>query len=257
MQILHSRIEGEGKPLLILHGFLGTSDNWKSIAAQYATQGYQVHALDMRNQGRSFHSPESTYDAMAKDVYEYVLHHKLKSMDLIGHSMGGKIAMFFATAHPEMVDKMVIADIGTRYYKPHHQEILLALNEVDFSVKPSRSDVEEIIKKHLKDDQGTIQFLMKNLYWVEPGQLGFRMNLSVLTEKIENIGQALPQDKVFENPTLFLRGGNSRYVKDEDMPQIREHFPKAIFATIKDAGHWLHAEKPKEFLDATLYFFKQ
>ncbi|MBD3583871.1 alpha/beta fold hydrolase [Flavobacterium selenitireducens] len=255
--MLYSRIEGEGKPLVILHGFLGTSDNWKSLAGQYAAEGYQVHALDMRNHGRSFHSQESTYEAMAEDIQGYVEHHGLKSFDLIGHSMGGKIAMFYAVAHPGWIDKLVVADIGTKYYKPHHQDILLALNEVDFSVKPSRSDVEAIIKKHLGDDQGTIQFLMKNLYWVEPGQLGFRMNLPVLTQKIENIGQALPRDAVFSKPTLFLRGGDSRYVKDEDMPQIREHFPKAVFATIKDAGHWLHAEKPKEFFDATLYFLKQ
>jgi len=257
MDILYSRIEGQGKPLLILHGFLGTSDNWKSFAGQYAAHGYQVHAVDLRNHGRSFHSPDSTYEAMAQDIFQYAAHHGLKSFDLIGHSMGGKVAMFFAAAHPDMVEKLVIADIGTKYYKAHHQDILTALNEVDFTIKPTRSDVEEIIKKYLGDDQGTIQFLMKNLYWVEPGQLGFRMNLPVLTREIENVGQALPDDRFFDKPTLFLRGGDSRYIKDEDMDAIRSHFPKAVFATIKDAGHWLHAEKPKEFLDATLYFFRQ
>jgi len=113
------------------------------------------------------------------------------------------------------------------------------------------------MKRYLGDDQGTIQFLMKNLYWLEPGQLAFRFNLAVLTRDIENIGQALPENAVFEKPTLFLRGANSRYIKDEDFDDIRRHFPKAVFATIKNAGHWLHAEKPQEFLEATLYFFKQ
>lgn len=257
MEILHSRIEGEGKALLILHGFLGTSDNWKTFSGQYAAQGHQVHALDMRNHGRSFHSEESNYAAMVEDVHKYVTHHDLSHFDLIGHSMGGKIAMFFSMEYPEMIDKMVVADIGPRYYRQHHQDILAALNAVDFSVKPSRADIEVIMKRYLGDDQGTIQFLMKNLYWVEPGQLAFRVNLPVLTKEIENIGQALPEGTVFDKPTLFLRGGNSKYIKDEDMDGIRKHFPKAVFATIKDAGHWLHAEKPKEFLEATLYFLKQ
>lgn len=257
MEILHSRIEGEGKPLLIIHGFLGTSDNWKTFSGQYAAQGYQVHALDMRNHGRSFHSDVSTYEAMVNDVYEYCKSNNLSSFDLIGHSMGGKISMFFSMKYPEMIEKMVVADIGPRYYRQHHQDILAALNAVDFTVKPSRSDIEEIMKRFLGDDIGTIQFLMKNLYWVEPGQLAFRVNLPVLTKEIENIGQALPQGTVFDKPTLFLRGGNSNYVKDEDFDGIRQHFPKVVFATIKNAGHWLHAEKPQEFLEATLFFFKQ
>jgi len=257
MEILHSKIEGDGKPLLIIHGFLGTSDNWKTFSRQYVDEGYQVHALDMRNHGRSFHSPDSTYDLMAGDVYEYARHHGISSFDLIGHSMGGKVAMFFAVKYPEMVEKLIIADIGVRYYRPHHQDVLAALNAIDFSLKPGRSDVEETMKRYLGDDQGTIQFLMKNLYWVEPGQLGLRVNLEVLTKEIENIGQALPEEARYEKPVLFLRGGNSKYVRDEDMDGIRQHFPKAVFATIKDAGHWLHAEKPKEFLEATLYFFRQ
>ncbi|RZJ71361.1 alpha/beta fold hydrolase [Flavobacterium sp.] len=257
MDLLYSRIEGEGKPLLIIHGFLGTSDNWKTFSGQYAAKGYQVHAIDMRNHGRSFHSDESNYEVMVEDVCRYANHHGISAFDLIGHSMGGKIAMFFAMKYPEMIEKMIIADIGPKYYKQHHQDVLASLNAVDFSVKPTRSDVAEIMKKYLGDDQGTIQFLLKNLYWIEPGQLGFRFNLPVLTSEIENIGLALPENGAFEKPTLFLRGGNSRYVKDEDMENIRKQFPKAVFATIKNAGHWLHAEKPQEFLDATLYFLEQ
>lgn len=256
MEQLHSRIEGQGRPLLIIHGFLGTSDNWKTFAGQYAAEGFQVHALDMRNHGRSFHSPVSTYEAMANDVADYCSAHQIEDFDLIGHSMGGKIAMFFATSYAEKVNKLIVADIGPKYYRQHHQDILAGLNAVDFSVKPARSDIEETLKKYI-DDQGTIQFLMKNLYWVEPGQLAFRFNLPVLTKEIENVGEALPENAVFDKPTLFLRGGDSNYIKDEDSGLIRKHFPKAVIATIKDAGHWLHAEKPKEFFESTLYFLKQ
>lgn len=256
MEQLHSRIEGQGRPLLIIHGFLGTSDNWKTFAGQYAAEGFQAHALDMRNHGRSFHSPVSTYEAMVSDVADYCSAHQIENFDLIGHSMGGKIAMFFATSHPEMVNKLIVADIGPKYYRQHHQDILAGLNAVDFSVKPTRSDIEEILKKYI-DDAGTIQFLMKNLYWVEPGQLAFRFNLPVLTKEIENVGEALSENAVFDKPALFLRGGNSNYIKDEDSGLIRKHFPKAVVATIKDAGHWLHAEKPKEFFESTLYFLRQ
>ncbi|WP_417368291.1 alpha/beta fold hydrolase [Flavobacterium beibuense] len=251
--MLHSKVEGEGKPLLIIHGFLGMSDNWKTLGGQYAEKGYQVHVIDMRNHGKSFHSEEFDYSAMVQDIYDYCLYYKLEKIDVIGHSMGGKASMFFAMAHPEMLDRLVIADIGPKYYRPHHQDILAGLNAVDFSVKPGRSDVEEILKKYV-DDFGTRQFLMKNLYWKEPGQLDFRFNLKVLTDKIENIGAALPEGSVYDGSVLFLRGDRSNYIKDEDFEMIHNHFPKAIIKDIKNAGHWLHAENPKDFLTETLEF---
>lgn len=256
MELIHSRVEGHGRPLLIIHGFLGSSDNWKTFSGQYAAEGFEVHALDMRNHGRSFHDAVSTYDAMVADVNAYCESRGMQDCDVIGHSMGGKIAMLFATRYPDKVEKLVVADISPKYYRQHHQDILEALNAVDFGVKPGRAEVEEIMKRHLTDS-GTIQFLMKNLYWVTPGQLAFRFNLPVLTDQIENVGQALPEDAVFDKPTLFLKGGNSNYIKDEDSQLIRKHFPKAVIAAIKDAGHWLHAEKPKEFFDSTVYFLKQ
>jgi pimeloyl-ACP methyl ester carboxylesterase len=253
--MLYSRIEGEGKPLLIIHGFLGTSDNWKTLGGQFVDNGYQVHALDMRNHGRSFHSDVFDYTSMVQDIYEYCNEHSLQQVDIIGHSMGGKVAMFFATAYPEKVNKLVIADIGPQYYRPHHQDILAGLNAIDFSVKPSRADVEAILEKYISDF-GTRQFLMKNLYWKEPGQLAFRFNLDVFNEKIDNIGQALPQGARFEKPVLFLRGDRSNYIEDEDFDLIKTHFPQAEIRDIKNSGHWLHAENPKDFIAETLAYLK-
>ena len=140
--MLYSKIEGEGKPLLILHGYLGMSDNWKTLSSQYASESFQVHALDLRNHGRSFHSDEFSYEVMVQDVLDYCQGNNLESVSIIGHSMGGKVAMFFATKYPEMVGKLIVADIGPKYYKPHHQDIMGALNAVDFSQKPDRSQVE-------------------------------------------------------------------------------------------------------------------
>ena len=253
--MLHSKIEGSGKPLLILHGFLGMSDNWKTLGTQYATEGFQVHMLDLRNHGRSFHSDEFNYQVMSADVLNYCIENNLENLSIIGHSMGGKVAMLFATTYPEKVEKLIIADIGPKYYSPHHQDILAGLNAVNFSTKPDRTQVDEVLKMHISD-VGTRQFLMKSLYWKEPGQLAFRFNLEVFNKKIEEIGVELPSNALFQKPTLFIRGGNSNYIKDEDFQGIKNHFPQAQIETIPNVGHWLHAENPKEFYEKTSAFLK-
>lgn len=254
--LLHSRIEGEGKPLLIIHGFLGMSDNWKSFGALYASEGFQVHMIDLRNHGKSFQSDAFNYTVMANDVLEYCQHYNLSNVSIIGHSMGGKVAMLFATTYPEMVEKLIVADIGPKYYAPHHQDILAGLNAVDFTTKPDRSQVEETLYPFIPDF-GTRQFLMKNLYWVTPGQLAFRFNLPVFNAKIETIGEALPEENHFDKPTLLIRGGNSRYILDTDLPEIKKHFPNFELATIPNVGHWLHAENPKQFFEETARFLRK
>ena len=253
--MLYSKIEGEGKPFIIIHGFLGMSDNWKTLGLQFAQLGFQIHLLDMRNHGKSFHSDEFNYEIMVEDVKAYINFHQLQHVTLLGHSMGGKVAMLFATSYPEMLEKLIIADIGPKYYPPHHQDILAGLNAVDFSSKPDRAQVEEMLYPFIPDF-GTRQFLMKNLYWIEPGQLAFRFNLHVFNAKIETIGEALPTENHFDKPTLFIRGGNSKYILDTDLPEIKKHFPSFELATIPNAGHWLHAENPKLFFLETIRFLK-
>lgn len=254
--ILHANILGEGNPLVIIHGFLGMSDNWKTLAAQYAEKGFQVHAIDLRNHGKSFHSSDWGYDYMVQDVFDYCEYHNLNTISVIGHSMGGKVAMLLATIYPDLVENLIVADIGPKYYAPHHQTILQALNSVDFAVKPSRSEVEQIVSRYITDF-GTKQFLLKNLYWVESGQLGFRFNLKVFTENPSVIGEALPFENHFEKKTLFLRGDKSDYILEADFETILYHFPNAIIETVSNAGHWLHAENPKEFFEKTIRFLNQ
>ena len=251
--ILYSKIEGDGMPLLILHGFLGMSDNWKSLGSQFATQGFQVHLLDLRNHGRSFQSKIFDYNVMAQDIKEYCDAKNLETISLLGHSMGGKVAMLFATKYPEKVSKLIIADIAPKFYPQHHQTILEGLLAIDFSEKPSRITVDSIISEYVSDF-GTRQFLLKNLYWTAPDQLAFRFNLQNLVDNIDEIGKALPEKNIFNNPTLFVRGGNSRYILDEDLPEIRFHFPNSELKTIPAAGHWLHAENPKLFYEIVVQF---
>lgn len=253
--MLYSRIEGQGKPLLIIHGFLGMSDNWKTLGSQYVSLGFQIHIVDLRNHGKSFHSDDFSYDVMAQDLLAYCDGHALDMVSIIGHSMGGKVAMLFATTYPERVEKLIVADIGPKYYAPHHDDILAGLNAVDFTTKPDRTEVEEVLYPYIPDF-GTRQFLMKNLYWETPGQLAFRFNLSVFNEKIDQIGTALPDQNHFDKPTLFIRGGNSNYILDADFPSIKKHFPLAELITIPSVGHWLHAENPKLFFEYTLNFLK-
>lgn len=253
--MLYSKIEGSGQPLLILHGFLGMSDNWKTLGTQFATDGFQVHMLDLRNHGRSLHSEEFSYEVMVQDVFEYCQAHNLENINIIGHSMGGKVAMLLATTHPELVDKLIVADIGPKFYPQHHQDILGGLNAVDFSIKPTRNEVEAIMSQYIPDF-GTRQFLMKNLFWQEPGQLAFRFNLEVFNRKMDEIGIPLPEGFIFEKPTLFIRGGKSNYILDSDFENIKQHFPDSSIETIANVGHWLHAENPAEFYQKVSSFLK-
>ena len=251
--MLYSKIEGEGKPLLILHGFLGMSDNWKTLGTQFASDGFQVHMLDLRNHGRSLHSDDFSYEFMVQDIVDYCKGHHLNTIDIIGHSMGGKTAMLLATTYPDLINKLIVADIGPKFYPQHHQIILAGLNAVDFAKKPSRAAVEATLSEYITDF-GTRQFLLKSLYWQEPGQLAFRFNLPVFNEKMDEIGVALPEKAVFNKPTLFIRGGNSNYILDQDLEEIVQHFPYSKIETIPNAGHWLHAENPKMFHELVISF---
>lgn len=253
--MLYSKIEGQGKPLLILHGFLGMSDNWKTLGTQYAAMGFEVHLIDLRNHGRSFHDAAFSYAIMVQDLLDYCSHYGLQTISVLGHSMGGKLAMALATQYPDLVTQLVVADIGPKHYAQHHQEILTGLNAIDFSTQPQRNEVDVQLQPYIPDF-GTRQFLLKNLYWQTPGQLAFRFNLPVLIAQIEQVGVALPASAHFDSPTLFVRGGNSKYILEADWAEIVCHFPQAQLQTIPQVGHWLHAENPALFYSITSKFLK-
>ena len=250
--ILHSTIKGNGIPLLILHGYFGMSDNWKSLGNQFSEE-YQVHLIDQRNHGRSFHEDTFNYQVLVEDLYCYIQHHKLEKVYLIGHSMGGKTAMLFAVTYPDLVKKLIIVDISPRRYEPHHNAILAALNSIDFSIHNSRSLVDKKLAE-LVPELGVRQFLLKNVYWKEKGQLAYRFNLAALTENNPEIGAALPPFTVFKNKTLFLKGDQSDYITEIDAPIIATHFLNSKIVQIENAGHWLHAENPKQFFNEVCKF---
>lgn len=250
--ILHSTIKGEGTPLLILHGYFGMSDNWKTLGSQFS-EDYEVHLIDQRNHGRSFHRDIFNYEVLVEDLYNYIQEHQLTKVYLIGHSMGGKTAMLFAVTYPELVQKLIIVDISPRQYQPHHNAILAGLNSIDFSLDNSRGKVDKKLAD-LIPEIGVRQFLLKNVYWKEKGQLAFRFNLDSLTENNIEVGAALPPFTIFKNETLFLKGQNSDYITEKEEAIILAHFTNSKIIEIKNAGHWLHAENPKHFYNEVCGF---
>jgi pimeloyl-ACP methyl ester carboxylesterase len=252
MEILHSKIFGEGKPLLILHGYFGMSDNWKSLGTKFA-EAYQVHLIDQRNHGRSFHADTFNYEVLVEDLYHYIQYHSLEKCYLIGHSMGGKTAMLFAVTYPELIDKLIIVDISPRAYKPHHNEILAGLNSINFSIQNTRKLVDEQLSTFIPE-LGVRQFLLKNVFWVAKGQLGFRFNLTSLTINNPEVGVGLPPRTIFKNETLFLKGEYSDYILNKEESIIKIHFPSSKIVEIPKAGHWLHAENPTYFYKTVLDF---
>lgn len=236
---------------MILHGLFGFSDNWQSHAKKLA-EYFRVILVDLRNHGHSDWSDEFSYELMANDVYELCQDLNLSELILVGHSMGGKVAMQFAQKHEELLDKLVVVDMGIKQYPMHHQHILAGIHAVDLPNIKARRQAEEQMSAHI-ESEGIKQFLLKNLYWKEKGVLAWRMNVHVLEREMEDILSALPEGEV-STPTLFIRGELSNYVLDEDIETIEEQFIDSEITTIANAGHWVHAEAPAEFLDALLSF---
>ena len=251
--LLHSNILGKGKSFLIVHGFMGMGDNWKTLGKKFSELGYQVHLIDQRNHGRSFHDDAFSYEVMVGDLKHYCDIYNLKDVILLGHSMGGKTAMNFAVTYPEMVSKLIVADISPKHYPLHHKDILKALSSLDFKVIDTRKKADEVLSVYIKN-VGVKLFLLKNLYWVDKGELGLRINLPVLIKNIEEVGKSLSENLMFNGDTMFLRGANSNYIVLEDELLINKHFPNSNIETISNAGHWLHAENPIDFYNEVQNF---
>jgi len=236
---------GSGKPLFILHGLFGSSDNWQTLGKQFAEK-FTVYFVDQRNHGRSPHSAEHSYALMSDDLLELINSENLDKVMLMGHSMGGKTAMYFAINHPEKVDKMVVVDISPKKYPVTNQDIIDVLEKVNLTIVKSRKEVEEILSRDIKDP-GTLQFLLKNLYWGDSQKLAWRFNLEALKDNIALIGEVTPMPSTpLQMPVLFVKGEKSDHIFNADK-LIPAMFANAKMVTIPDAGHWVHANKPVEF----------
>ncbi|HTY37641.1 MAG TPA: alpha/beta fold hydrolase [Bacteroidota bacterium] len=242
---------GSGPALVILHGLLGTLDNWHTLSRRFASS-YRVLAADLRNHGRSPHSDHLSYNEMAEDVLELLDDQHVSTSFVLGHSMGGKVAMTLALQHPDRVGKLIVVDIAPRSYKPLHDELVHALMSVDLSRYTSRQDIDETLSQSIPD-RAVRQFLMKNLARDPSGSFIWKANLSTIARRDAEISVDITADTPFPKPTLFVRGNRSDYITETDTPLIHRMFPSARIETI-EAGHWVHAEAPAQFAEVVERF---
>ncbi len=247
---------GEGQALIILHGLFGQSDNWNTLAKNFAEKGLRVFTVDQRNHGLSPHSSEWDYSLMAGDLLEFINDHALEKPILLGHSMGAKTVMFFENLHPAIADKLILADMAARVYPPHHETVFKALHAVDFSTINTRKEAEAVMNEYIRDF-GTKQFLLKNIFWKDAtdNRMDWRFNLKAITENYDNMMVSVSFFKS-SVPTLVLRGELSDYVTAGDIHDFETRFQNLTVKTIAGAGHWIHAEKPGPFFEAVMTFIK-
>ncbi|MDP4227887.1 MAG: alpha/beta fold hydrolase [Bacteroidota bacterium] len=258
---------GEGLPVIILHGLYGSSDNWLSLGKIMA-ENYHVYLLDQRNHGKSPHSKIHTYNAMQDDLLEFMDSKKLDKVNLIGHSMGGKTAMYFAIMHPERTASLTVVDIAPRSYQSlnrfsensiFHLNVLNALLSIQPEKIKARHEAAEILSQTIKEER-VVNFLLKNLKYKKERGFYWSINLDALAQNLPNILGGIKEDileKGFnQSPVMFIKGGNSSYIGEADLPLIKKVFPSAEIEIIPGASHWVHAEKPKEFLNYVLTFLK-
>jgi len=251
---LFYRTLGKGEPLFILHGLFGSSDNWMTLGNIFSKH-FQVILVDLRNHGRSPQSELWDYKAMAEDIYLLVKRLEFNKINLIGHSMGGKVGMTLADEYPALLKKLVVADIAPKYYPVRHQQIINGLLSINLNEISNRRDADIQLSSYISEP-GIRMFLLKNLEKNPEGGFKWKLNLKVIDSHLENVGQiTLPATKI-SVPTLFLRGINSDYVTDEDIMEIRKYYTDSTVETIGNAGHWIHAEQPEAFTKTVLNFLK-
>ncbi|MCB2194813.1 MAG: alpha/beta fold hydrolase [Bacteroidetes bacterium] len=261
---LFYRKYGEGPPLIILHGLYGSSDNWVSVGRELA-ENFEVYLIDQRNHGKSPHTIDHNYDLMKEDLHTFMEQHAIEKAIILGHSMGGKTAMFFATDYPEKISHLIVVDISPRSYKTTsssqlkmHESIIRAMYNLDFYGIQNRQEIDDILAKSIPQDR-IRQFLLKNIHRSKDNEYSWSINIKTIKNELRNIMDGLDENQpaITGFPVLFIKGEKSDYIMDKDKEMIENIFPYADFETIPDAGHWLHAEQPELFMKKVTEFILQ
>jgi len=247
---LNHKSFGEGIPVIILHGLFGSLDNWQTFARRLSSE-FKVYTIDLRNHGKSPHSNEHSYLAMCDDLLEFLDEHRISRTHIIGHSMGGKVAMQFAIEHAERILKMIIVDISPRSYESGHDAIFTALLEIDLTRFTKREEADKMLAQRIPD-VAVRQFLLKNINRNIDGSFSWKINLQGLWKNYRNINVSVQSDSQVNIPTIVIRGGESGSVHDEDLNSFKEIFPGTRLITIQKSGHWVHAEAPDEFYNSVI-----
>ena len=251
---LFFRKSGQGKPLIILHGLFGSSDNWFSLAKVFA-EHFTVYLLDQRNHGQSTHTDDFNYKLLTEDLATFIQEHNIDKPHIIGHSMGGKTAMNFAVQYPEKLDKLIIVDIAPKQYPVHHDHILEGLHDINLETLTSRTEADQLLSRQVPEPD-VRQFLLKNLARTSESKFEWRVNILALDEHIEEIGAGMQYEGQFTGSTLFIKGVRSNYYAQGDEESILKIFPSAQFVTL-NTGHWVQAEDPKAFAETVFDFLNE
>lgn len=262
---LYFRKSGHGPTLVILHGLYGSSDNWISIARKLEDK-FTIFMPDLRNHGQSPHMSTHTYQDMVDDLHQFFEDHHINKATILGHSMGGKLAMMFAAEYPELITGLIVADIAPKNYnvgnKPfktvlEHELILELMEELNLVAVTSRKEIDNFLADRLKDST-LRQFLLKNIRRNKEGYFEWKINVAVLKHALNSItsevNSAWFADRlpILNYPVTFIRGLNSDYISDQDFIAIKEIYPEARLIDIQNAGHWLHSEQPEKFIEAVI-----
>jgi pimeloyl-ACP methyl ester carboxylesterase len=239
---LHAERLGDGPPLIVLHGLLGSGDNWLGLAKNWA-QAHTVILPDLRNHGRSPHAEATSVDLMAADIGELLTDHGFSQATVLGHSLGGKVAMRLAMDSPKQVSGLIVVDIAPRPYPPAHEGIVRALLGIDLAKHSTRSTVDVELSRAIPEAP-VRQWLLKNLARDAHGSFYWRPNLPAILKDLPDLSNGFIESGGYDGPALFIRGGRSRYVTEEDVSSIRQRFSKAEVHTIPEAGHWVHVDAP-------------
>jgi esterase len=249
--LLNFLTRGEGPSLILIHGLFGSASNLGMVARGLATD-FTVYSLDVRNHGESPHCNTMSYEEMAGDVIEFMDQQKIESCPLLGHSMGGKIAMQVAINHPQRVQRLIVADVAPVTYPSHHQGTLAGLKAVEDDVITSRNQADELLARTIPE-AGVRAFLLKSLKRDEEGEFHWQLNRAVIEAEYEQLGSA-NRGSQYLGEVLFIKGGSSDYILPEHQDAVNALFPNASLKVIDGTGHWLHAEKPTIFNKLVLRF---
>jgi pimeloyl-ACP methyl ester carboxylesterase len=250
--LLNFQVQGTGFPILILHGLFGSLDNWRTISRRLSDH-FHVFTLDLRNHGRSPHSDAMSYDVMADDVAEFLQTHNLQRAHILGHSLGGKVAMHFALSYPNRVARLIVADIAPRAYSPSHLAILDAMRSLNLASFANRNDIDRALAQAIPQS-ALRHFLLKNVTRTDSGAFAWKLNLPAIRQNHSALLGAIDGAHPFPGAVLFIRGGKSDYVQNADHESILRLFPQAAFETIPNAGHWLHTDAPEGFVESVIEF---
>ena len=249
---LNYKTLGSGKPLVILHGLLGSLDNWVTVS-KYLSKSYKIYIIDLPNHGKSYHSQVFSYEDMSNDLDSFFNKNGLTNFSLLGHSMGGKLALKYTDMFEDKIDKLIIVDIANKSYGINRfDHIFKAMFSISLNNLKSRSDADNAISNLIKNE-GERNFILKNL---KRTAYGFKWtpNIMLLHRKLSDISSKINLRRKVKNNTLFLLGENSNYFNDEDENNLSDEFENYSIKKIQNSGHWVHAENPKDFITSVLDF---